>query len=67
METNSIQDLKDTYQKLAFIHNKMLGLQFYPEEFQVCDAAMKMLTKMCNDLAADIDARETPANPEGAE
>ncbi|WP_374028321.1 hypothetical protein ACES2J_08290 [Bdellovibrio bacteriovorus] len=56
--TPSIEQLKETYTHLAFIHQKLMASQFYPEEFTQADKSIKFLTEMANKLAEQIEATE---------
>lgn len=59
MTTEDIQKSKDTYQILAFVHNKIVNsTQYYLEEVDVAKAAAKLLTDMCNKMSEDIEKAE---------
>jgi hypothetical protein len=52
---NQVDQYKQSYGHLAFIHQKLLTTQFYPEEFSSADSALKFITAMANELAQKID------------
>lgn len=56
-----MQKLKETYACLAFIHQKMMAITYYPEDFVAADAAIKLITEMANKLAQDIEDSEAKA------
>lgn len=41
-------------QSLAFIHQKLLTVQFYPEEFKQADAALKIVAQMASELDSQL-------------
>ena len=57
-ETVSIEQLKVTYQHLAFIHSKLMASQFFAEEFLQADASIKFITEMANKIGEEIEKRE---------
>lgn len=63
----TIELLKDTYQNLAFIHQKLLATTFYPEDFTQADKSIRFLTEMANKIAEDIQAMEKPVTEESPE
>lgn len=54
-ETPTLDSLKQTYQHLAFIHNKFLTTQFYLEEMKQADSVMKFITELANKIAQQIE------------
>lgn len=54
----SIDQLKETFTNLAFIHQKLMGSTFYPEDFVQADKSIKFLTAMANQITEDIQALE---------
>lgn len=59
----SITQLKEAYQNLAFIHQKLMASTFFPEDFTQADKSIKFLTEMANKISEDIEksASETPS------
>lgn len=45
-------------QVLSFLHQKLLTTHFYPEEFQVADAALKFVESLAKELSAKINPPE---------
>lgn len=53
----SLDKLKETHEKLVFIHSVLTQrTQFFLEEMKVADASAQMITDMCNKIYADIEA-----------
>lgn len=56
----SIQDLKNTYQRLVFVHEVLFQRsQFTVQEFDIAKDATVMITEMCNKLGAEIKSLES--------
>lgn len=53
----TIDELKETYQNLAFIHQKLMASRFYPEDFKQADISIKFITEMANKIAEDIEIK----------
>ncbi len=67
MNTN-IEELKLTYQKLAFIHSVLTQkTTYYLEDFEVAKAATIMITDMANKISDDIRSIESAAATESKE
>jgi len=61
--TFSVEQLKKTYQQLAFAHQVLTQRQqFYIEETEIAQSSARMLTDLCNKLSVDIDAIEAASN-----
>lgn len=52
----TLEQLKFTLDKLAFIHQKLTTVQFYPEEFKQADASIRLIIEMAEKVSADVQA-----------
>lgn len=62
MSQPSISELKNTYEKLVFVHQALTQKnQYFIEEFEVAKSAIQMITEMANKIGQDIHAIEQAA------
>lgn len=54
--TEQTSQKMNVLQSLAFIHQKLLTVQFYPEEFKQADAALKIVAQMASELDSQLKA-----------
>lgn len=52
----SIETKKQTLNTLAYLHQKLLSVQFFPEEFAEADKVLKLVMSMAKQLDAEIQA-----------
>ena len=65
--SSNLEQLKQTYARLAFVHQIITQSTSYrAEEFKIADEAIRMITDMANKLSDDIKAQlpkeETDSN-----
>lgn len=59
-----MDDKKLALKVFAFIHNKLLTIQFYPEEFDIADKSLKLIEVMAKQLQADLKEGEENVSEE---
>lgn len=54
-------DKKSTLNILAFIHNKLKTIQFYPDEFESAHKALNLVAAMATKIDEELKQEETSA------
>ena len=58
---SSLDELKKTYEKFAFIHSVLVQrTQFYVTEFEIAKDAAQLITTLANELSEKIQALSPP-------